>query len=189
MPDGVGIVLAARVLHGSRIERITGSDLHLHFLRIAEDLNLRVFYLGAGMETITLIKQRLGKEYPGIVMSGYDPPYKAEFSEDDNRQMIETVNNFSPDILFVGMTAPKQEKWSGGHSGQLKVKVICNIGAVFDFYAGTVERPGKFWTSNGLEWLGRLIREPGRLWKRTFISHPVFVLEVLAARFFNFKRL
>ena len=93
--------------------------------------------------------------------------------------MINAVNEFNPDVLFVGMTAPKQEKWVYENRHLINAPVICSIGAVFDFYAGTVKRPGKFWISIGLEWLPRLLREPRRLWRRTFISTPLFIWFVL----------
>jgi N-acetylglucosaminyldiphosphoundecaprenol N-acetyl-beta-D-mannosaminyltransferase len=93
--------------------------------------------------------------------------------------MINAVNKFSPDVLFVGMTAPKQEKWVYENRHRIKTPVICSIGAVFDFYAGTVKRPGKFWISIGLEWLPRLLREPRRLWRRTLISTPLFIWIVI----------
>ena len=92
--------------------------------------------------------------------------------------MVEAVNNFKPQILFVGMTAPKQEKWVYTHKSQLDAKIICSIGAVFDFYAGTVKRPGKFWIQLGLEWFPRLLREPKRLWRRNFVSTPLFLWDV-----------
>lgn len=89
--------------------------------------------------------------------------------------MINAVNDFKPDVLFIGMTAPKQEKWSYGNKEFLDSKVICSIGAVFDFYAGTVERPNKLWVNLGLEWFIRLIREPRRMWKRYLYYGPIFI--------------
>ena len=90
--------------------------------------------------------------------------------------MISAVNSFAPDALFVGMTAPKQEKWVHEHRDRLNAPLICPVGAVFDFYAGTVRRSGEFWIRMGLEWLPRLIREPKRLWRRNFISTPLFLV-------------
>ena len=89
--------------------------------------------------------------------------------------MIKAVNRFQPEVLFVGMTAPKQEKWSFQHKDQLNTKIICSIGAVFDFYAGTVERPSPFWINLGLEWFIRLIKEPKRMWKRYLYYGPIFI--------------
>ena len=93
--------------------------------------------------------------------------------------MINKVNNFNPDVLFVGMTAPKQEKWVYQNKERLNAKIICSIGAVSDFYAGTVQRVNKIWIDLHLEWFRRFLNEPVRLWQRNFISTPLFLLEIL----------
>jgi N-acetylglucosaminyldiphosphoundecaprenol N-acetyl-beta-D-mannosaminyltransferase len=121
----------------------------------------------------------LSGEYPDLKVNTYSPPYKNEFSREETMAMIGAVNDFAPDVLFVGMTAPKQEKWVHENRHLIKAPIICSIGAVFDFYAGTVKRPGKFWISIGLEWFPRLLREPRRLWRRTFVSTPVFLWYVI----------
>ena len=97
----------------------------------------------------------------------------------DNQQMITAVNAFMPDVLFVGMTAPKQEKWSFTNKAALDAKIICSIGAVFDFYAGTVVRPHPFWIKLRLEWFVRLLKEPKRMWKRYLYYGPVFIKFIL----------
>ncbi len=112
----------------------------------------------------------------------FAPPFKVAFSADDNQRMVEAVNEASPDILWIGMTAPKQEKWIYLHKDKLNVKFIGAIGAVFDFYAGTVKRPDPWFLDHGLEWLPRLIGEPRRLWKRMAISAPKFLFRVLYAK-------
>ena len=99
--------------------------------------------------------------------------------------MLEKVNHFKPDILFVGMTAPKQEKWVHLNKNILDVQIITSIGAVFDFYAGTVNRSSQFWILLGLEWLPRFLREPKRLAKRNLISTPKFLLEVVWYKIFG----
>jgi len=179
IPDGFGIVLAAKMICRQRIARIAGSDIHQRFLDDAQRKSLKVFYLGSSERTLQRIAERVNMEYPSIQVNTYSPPYKPVFSGEENLEMIRIVNNFAPDILFVGMTAPKQEKWVHEHKAALNVKVICAIGAVFDFYAGTVHRPGIFWQRIGLEWMPRLICEPRRLWRRTLISMPLFLLDVL----------
>lgn len=182
IPDGSGIVLAARVLRGEKIKRIAGADLHLYLLKKARKHNLRVFYLGSNEATLGRIAARLKQEYPSLHFAVYSPPYKSRFTNDDNCKMQEAVNRFAPDILFVGMTAPKQEKWVQENRHQLQVNTIASIGAVFDFYAGTVRRPGKLWQNLGLEWFPRLLREPRRLWRRSLISAPCFLWDVLKIR-------
>jgi len=96
--------------------------------------------------------------------------------------MIGEIRAFNPDVLWVGMTAPKQEKWVAANRKQLHVPVIGSIGAVFDYYAGVTQRAPQWICNLGLEWLYRLPREPKRLWRRTFVSAPVFLWSVLLER-------
>ncbi|MEO9892804.1 WecB/TagA/CpsF family glycosyltransferase [Aurantibacter sp.] len=175
LPDGIGIVVAARLLYGKKIKKIAGADLHEFLLNQLNSNGGSCFYLGSSENTLSLIKKRLSKEYPKLKTGVYSPPYKAEFSEEDNSAMIAAVNEFKPDILFVGMTAPKQEKWSFSNKNELDTSIICSIGAVFDFYAGTLKRPHKIWVNLGLEWLGRLIKEPKRMWKRYIYYGFIFL--------------
>jgi N-acetylglucosaminyldiphosphoundecaprenol N-acetyl-beta-D-mannosaminyltransferase len=93
--------------------------------------------------------------------------------------MLEAIRKFSPDVLFVGMTAPKQEKWVEACRGSIRAGVVCSIGAVFDFYAGTVKRPSAFWIRLNLEWFIRLLNEPRRLWKRYLIYSPLFFIDMM----------
>ena len=96
--------------------------------------------------------------------------------------MISAVNEFKPDVLFVGMTAPKQEKWNDENKDKLEANVICSIGAVFDFYAGTITRPGKVWIKLGLEWFIRLLKEPKRMSKRYIYYGAPFVWMIISRR-------
>jgi len=129
------------------------------------------------------ISEKIAVDYPQITLGTFSPPFKTKFSVADNHEMISVVNEFNPDVLFVGMTAPKQEKWSHTHVNQLNAKIICSIGAVFDFYAGTVQRPTEKWQNLGLEWLGRLIKEPKRMWQRYLRYGGVFCFYLLRAKF------
>ena len=182
LPDGVGIILAAKLLTGKQIKKISGYDLHEVILNSLDERKGSCFYLGSSDATLRKIREKLSRDHPTIRIESFSPPYKTSFSEEDNASMIKVVNEFCPDVLFVGMTAPKQEKWVYVNRHLINAPVICNIGAVFDFYAGTVKRPGKFWISIGLEWLPRLLREPRRLWRRTFISTPLFIWFVLCRK-------
>jgi N-acetylglucosaminyldiphosphoundecaprenol N-acetyl-beta-D-mannosaminyltransferase len=179
IPDGVGIVLAVKILFGKKIRKVSGSDLHAHILDVANRYSLRVFYLGASENTLLKIKEKVNLSHPNIKVGWFSPPYKNEFDPDDNRLMREKINDFNADVLFVGMTAPKQEKWIYENIQDLHVVFASGIGAVFDFYAGTVKRPSQFWIRMGLEWLPRLFREPKRLWKRNFHSTPEFLFDII----------
>ena len=183
-PDGVGIVLASRQLGGSIRERVTGSDVFagLH-AAINERGGYSVFFLGSTEEVLEDIKLKMSADYTGITVAGtYSPPYKERFSEEDNREMIRAINAVKPDVLWVGMTAPKQEKWVHQHRDQLDVKFIGAVGAVFDFYVGRVKRSHPVFQKMGLEWLPRLVQEPKRLWRRNFVSNPAFMFRVLKER-------
>ena len=179
IPDGASIVLAFKFLRHKNIERIAGWDLFLHEM---DKLNRKggvCFFLGSSEETLRKIKAKAAGVYPDIRIETYSPPYKAEFSEEDNRRMIEAVNRAKPDLLWVGMTAPKQEKWAYSHLPELDVKGhIGTIGAVFDFYAGTVKRAPLWWQKHSLEWLYRLLMEPRRMWRRYVIGNTLFVWNV-----------
>ncbi|OOQ57103.1 WecB/TagA/CpsF family glycosyltransferase [Mucilaginibacter pedocola] len=178
IPDGIGIVGAAKILKREKIKKIAGADMHTYLLKQISKTGGRVFYLGSSEETLLGIKKRLAIEYPNIEVDTYSPPFKAKFNDADNAAMIESINKFNPDALFVGMTAPKQEKWVFEHKHKLNAQIICSIGAVFDFYAETVKRPSKFWINLGLEWFIRLLHEPNHLWRRYLLYGPVFIYVV-----------
>ncbi|MCH7411687.1 WecB/TagA/CpsF family glycosyltransferase [Belliella sp. DSM 111904] len=174
LPDGVGIVLANKLINRSKIQKIAGYDVFLHILESNKNKPIKCFFLGSKDSTLKLIEDRLRKEYPNIEFGCYSPPFKSEFSSFDNAEMIGRINDFTPDFLFVGMTAPKQEKWTKTNREFLDVNVICNIGAVFDFYAGTTKRAPDFMVKSGFEWLHRSLKST-RLLKRTLTTSPLFV--------------
>jgi N-acetylglucosaminyldiphosphoundecaprenol N-acetyl-beta-D-mannosaminyltransferase len=179
LPDGMAIVLAIQLQEGIKIHKLAGADIHLHLLTDLNEKSGRCFYFGSSEKTLLKIKERLAIEFPNIRVGTYSPPFKSHFSEKENLEMIHIINAFEADVVFVGMTAPKQEKWAFNHKNQIQTKTICAIGAVFDFYAGTVERPSAFWISLRLEWLIRLIKEPRRMWKRYLYYGPVFIAYIL----------
>jgi N-acetylglucosaminyldiphosphoundecaprenol N-acetyl-beta-D-mannosaminyltransferase len=166
LPDGIGIVAAVRFLNRDKIIKFSGTDLHDTLLKKLDKKSGRCFYLGSTEKSLSKIRERMAQDFPSITVATYSPPFKSQFSDEDNAHMLSQVNAFNPDVLFVGMTAPKQEKWAHEHKEHLNATIICSIGAVFDFYAGTMKRPGKLWIKYRLEWLGRLLKEPKRMWKR-----------------------
>lgn len=185
IPDGVGIVLASKILGGSIGERVTGSDIFSGLSAVLNQSGGRnYFFLGSTEKTLAAIREKMAREYPNIRFAGsFSPPFKAEFSAEESRIMVEAINSAAPDVLWVGMTAPKQEKWIHQHRDQLNVKFIGAIGAVFDFYTGNIKRSHPLFQKYGLEWLPRLIQEPRRLFRRNFISSPLFLLRVFGQRF------
>ncbi len=183
IPDGSGIVLAAKQINKETIKKIAGADLHNFLLSKMNNSNGKVFYMGASQNTLDKIEEKIKNEYPNIKVKSYSPPFKPEFTDEDNATIVAKINKFKPDVLFIGMTAPKQEKWLYKHKEQLNFKVASSIGAVFDFYAGTVERSSHFWIDIHLEWLPRLFQEPRRLWRRNFVSSPLFIWDVIKFKF------
>lgn len=185
LPDGIGIVLAAKILNRQTIKKIAGADVHKYLLQQANSKHQKIFYLGASHITLELIEDKVKKQFPNITTSSFSPPYKSQFSANDTKLMLQKVNDFKPNILFVGMTAPKQEKWVFINKEYINAKAIVSIGAVFDFYAGTVERPNKIWISLGLEWFPRFLKEPKRLARRNLVSTPKFLLEIIWYKIFG----
>lgn len=179
LPDGSGIVLAAKQINKEQIQKIAGSDLHRYLLEVLEEKGGSVFYMGASQETLDKIAEKIAKEYPSVKVGSYSPPFKTAFSKEENDEILSRINAFDPQILFIGMTAPKQEKWLHAHKDDLSYNIASSIGAVFDFYAGTVVRPSQFWLDLHFEWLPRLVKEPKRLWRRNFVSTPVFLFDML----------
>ena len=197
IPDGASIVKACRWLRGKSQprERVAGWDLFEFEMgrleRKGEELKakseksmlpyraLRVMFLGSSEKVLGLIRERARVDYPCLEMVTYSPPYKAEFSEEENAEMVRAINAAQPDLLWIGMTAPKQEKWVYGHWRELEIHChVGTIGAVFDFYAGTAERAPRWWQEHGLEWLYRLFVEPRRMWRRYVLGNPLFVWNV-----------
>jgi N-acetylglucosaminyldiphosphoundecaprenol N-acetyl-beta-D-mannosaminyltransferase len=188
MPDGAGIVMACKWLKAKSQpkERIAGWDLfefemsHLNS-KMKESKNERmkkgrVMFLGSSEKVLALIRERAAVDYPNLEVVTYSPPYKPEFSDEDNQAMIQAINDADPDLLWIGMTAPKQEKWTYKHWNELNIHCHCGtIGAVFDFYAGTVKRAPLWWQKHSLEWLYRLLMEPRRMWRRYIIGNTKFL--------------
>ena len=188
MPDGAGIVKACRWLNAKSQpkERIAGWELFSfemnalerksEELRVKSEKCLKVMFMGSSEKVLSLIRERAAVDYPNLEVVTYSPPYKPEFSDEDNQAMIKAINNADPDLLWIGMTAPKQEKWTYSHWDELNIHCHCGtIGAVFDFYAGTVKRAPLGWQRNSLEWLYRLLMEPQRMWRRYIIGNAKFL--------------
>ena len=188
IPDGVSIVKACRWIKAKSQpkERIAGWDLFSFEMekleRESEELRTKgeesktVMFMGSSQKVLDLIVKRAAVDYPHLKVVTYSPPYKPEFSDEDNRAIIDAINDANPDLLWIGMTAPKQEKWTYSHWNELNIHChVGTIGAVFDFFAGTVERAPLWWQEHGLEWLYRLLKEPKRMWRRYIIGNTLFL--------------
>ena len=188
LADGASIVHACRWLKtpSQPEERIAGWDLFMHEMaaleKNAEDHNSHpiVFFMGSSPEVLQRVKERAALDFPYLKIITYSPPYKPEFTQEDNTAIIRAINAANPDLLWIGMTAPKQEKWTYTHWQELKIHChVGTIGAVFDFYAGTAKRAPIWWQKHSLEWLYRLILEPRRMWRRYIIGNILFIHNIL----------
>jgi len=188
IPDGVSIVKACRWLKtkSQPKERIAGWDLFVYEMQRQNEKGkmrkekCRVMFLGSSNKVLSSIRERAAVDYPNLEIVTYSPPYKPEFSDEDNKAMIQAINKANPDLLWIGMTAPKQEKWTYLHWEELDIHChVGTIGAVFDFYAGTVKRAPLWWQKHSMEWLHRLLFEPKRMWRRYVIGNPLFLWNIL----------
>ena len=188
IPDGVSIVKACKWIKAKSQpkERIAGWDLfsfemeklerESEKLRTKSEKSKIVMFMGSSQKVLDLIVKRAAEVYPHLKVVTYSPPYKPEFSDKDNKAIIDAINAANPDLLWIGMTALKQEKWTCSHWNELNIHChVGTIGAVFDFFAGTVERAPIWWQRHGLEWLYRLMKEPKRMWRRYIIGNSLFL--------------
>ena len=191
IPDGASIIKACRLLEAKSQpkERIAGWDLfafemqRLDVKSKRDDVRGKVMFMGSSEKVLSLIREKATVDYPNLEIVTYSPPYKPEFSDEDNAAIIKAINDADPDLLWIGMTAPKQEKWTYQHWKELNIHChVGTIGAVFDFYAGTAQRAPKWWQEHSLEWLYRLIKEPKRMWRRYVLGNPLFLWNIQKER-------
>ena len=188
LPDGVSIVMACKWIKAKSLpkERIAGWDLFAFEMekleRESEELRTKseeskiVMFMGSSQKVLDLIVKRAAEVYPHLKVVTYSPPYKPEFTDEDNKAIIDAIHAANPDLLWIGMTAPKQEKWIYSHWKELNIHChVGSIGAVFDFFAGTMKRAPMWWQEHGLEWLYRLLKEPKRMWRRYIIGNALFL--------------
>lgn len=178
VPDGFGCRVAALLTGCDFGPRITGFDYFEALMRELNERGGKVFFLGSSTETLARIQLRCAQDFPNLAIYAHSPPF-GPWTHAEDAQIVRLVRDADPDILWIGLTAPKQEKWAAAHKDGLRTPVIGCIGAVFDYYAGTVRRAPRWVCRAGLEWLYRLAGEPRRLWKRTIVSFPLFMWLVL----------
>lgn len=186
IPDGMSVVKACKWLHAKSQpkERIAGADLFEFEMNKLNSKGGTAMFMGSSEKTLAKIVQQAAKVYPNLKVVTYSPPYKPEFNDEDNKAIVNAINTANPDLLWIGMTAPKQEKWTYSHWNDLHIHChVGTIGAVFDFFAGNTQRAPLWWQEHGLEWLYRLIKEPRRMWRRYIIGNTVFLWHMLGEKF------
>ena len=190
MCDGVPVQWASRILGTPLKQRLTGFDFFPHFIQHSAQKNYSVYFLGAKEGVAKQLTSIFQSRYPGIRVAGYyTPPFAASFSEGQNEVMLSAINAAKPDVLFVSLTAPKQDIWIHQHLNQLNIKLAIGVGAAFDSEAGSLKRAPILMQQMGLEWFYRFLQEPGRMFRRYFIEAPIFIPLVIKQRLsINFQK-
>jgi N-acetylglucosaminyldiphosphoundecaprenol N-acetyl-beta-D-mannosaminyltransferase len=178
-PDGMPLVWLGR-LHGhAHVERVYGPDLMLAVCEQSLSKGYRHFFYGGGEGVPTLLTTNLRRRFPSLqVVGGYSPPFRP-LSGAENEQIVDAINEAAPDIVWIGLSTPKQERWMAEHLGRLAAPVLIGVGAAFDFHSGLKKQAPRWMQRSGLEWLFRLATEPRRLWRRYLVNNPLFVVLVV----------
>lgn len=172
--DGIGLKIVL-LFKFKIVKLLNGPELHNLIIKNFRNTKLRVFYMGSTNVVLSKIKEKINKDLPLWEVDTFSPPFSKTFSDEQNKEIIKNINKFQPDILFIGMTAPKQEKWVNYNKEQLNAKYIISIGAVFDFYSEEKKSAPNLFVFFNLIWLYRLITDFKHVWKRTFVSIPLFI--------------
>jgi N-acetylglucosaminyldiphosphoundecaprenol N-acetyl-beta-D-mannosaminyltransferase len=183
--DGIGLFIANLFFNKNNNSiRITGYDFFLSFLH-RTNKRKKFFFLGSDTDTLERIKKRINNENILIDCEYFSPPFKDRFSIEDNRVILEKINNFNPDVIFVGMTAPKQEKWAYENIKKVHCNLIVCVGAVFSFFSLKESRAPKLFRDLGFEWLYRLFNSPKKIYKRVIFSGTFFIYLVIKNLLFS----
>ncbi|MFO0837892.1 MAG: WecB/TagA/CpsF family glycosyltransferase [Phycisphaerae bacterium] len=178
LADGMSLVWAGRLLGRRLPERVAGIDLMTALLTRGAKRGYRFFLLGATQEVLDEVKSRVATDYPGAVVAGARNGY---YTPDDEPALAAEIAASRSDVLFVAMSSPKKERFLARWFAELDVPVCHGVGGSFDVLAGKVRRAPRIWQALGMEWLYRLLQEPGRLWKRYLITNTVFAGLLLRA--------
>lgn len=177
-PDGAPVAWMLRKLGFAGQQRINGPDLMWKYCEQAAQRKESIFLYGSTAETLAILQTRLLAAFPGLQIAGaISPPFRA-LSEEEDAADVACINASGAGTVWVSLGCPKQEKWMAAHRGRVKA-VMIGVGAAFDYHAGTIKRAPLWMQRRGLEWLHRLCSEPGRLWKRYFVTNTLFVLGAL----------
>jgi N-acetylglucosaminyldiphosphoundecaprenol N-acetyl-beta-D-mannosaminyltransferase len=177
-PDGMPLVWLGRASGHARMERVYGPDLMLAVCEQSLGAGYRHYFYGGGPGVPERLADRLCRRFPGLAVVGtYSPPFRAMTNEEDIA-VVEAMNAARPDVIWVGLSTPKQERWMHEHLGRVTAPVMIGVGAAFDVHAGIKRQAPRWMQRSGLEWLFRLGSEPRRLWRRYLVNNPWFVWEV-----------
>lgn len=174
IPDGGPLSSVGRKRGFSEMERTTGPDYLKEVLKISAEEGYRHYFYGSTEKTLEKLRKVLEKEYPGVQVAGmYSPPFRV-LTDAEDMEIIQEINAANADFIWIGLGAPKQEKWMAAHKGRINGFMV-GVGAAFDYEAGNIDRAPSWMQNCNLEWLYRLIQEPKRLFKRYFYTNVKFI--------------
>jgi N-acetylglucosaminyldiphosphoundecaprenol N-acetyl-beta-D-mannosaminyltransferase len=178
VPDGMPLVWLSRLRGFPQVERVYGPDLLLSCCRRSLETKSRHFFYGGAEGVPERLVERLQTRFPGLLVAGmWSPPFRPLTPEED-AEAVRRINEARPDIVWVGLSTPKQERWMAEHRARIGAPVLIGIGAAFDFHAGLKRQAPRWMQRSGLEWLFRLATEPRRLWRRYLRNNPLFVWHI-----------
>ncbi|PIE00293.1 MAG: glycosyltransferase [Acidobacteria bacterium] len=182
--DGAGVRLGAKLLGYDTPSRMTWADFAWDLAELCANHELSLYFLGAKPGVAAKAAEKLKAENPDLHFAGIQHGYfNKERAHPENRAVIEAINEAAPDVLVIGFGMPLQELWLNENWEALNATVTLTGGAVFDYISGDLQRAPKWMTDNGLEWLGRMLIEPKRLWRRYVVGNPLFLWRILKQRF------
>ena len=177
-PDGMPMVWAGRRA-GLDVERVYGPDLMLALCERSVAEGWSHFFYGGKEGVPEILEARLSERFPGLdVVGTYSPPFRPLTSRESD-EIVEMINAAAPDLVWVGLSTPKQERWMADHVGRLAARALLGVGAAFDLHAGLLPQAPPWMQRSGLEWLYRMIKEPRRLWRRYLRNNPAFLIGIL----------
>jgi len=190
LPDGVPLIWASKFLGKPIRGRVTGLDLLPELAKVGDKEGYRFFLLGAKEGVAQELSWQLSQRFPNLQLVGYySPPFAEKFSKEENDKMISIINKARPNILWVSLTAPKQDLWIAEHFDRLDVNIAVGVGGAFEVTAGLINRAPLWMQKNGLEWLFRFVQEPRRLFKRYFVEAPKFIPLIILSKWgMSFER-
>ena len=178
IPDGVPLVLVSRRRGYTQISRTDGPGYMLEVLKRSADKGYRHFFYGSTQETLDKMRQVLEKDYPGVQIAGmYSPPFRP-LTEEEDRDVIKMINEANADFVWIGLGAPKQERFMAAHQGQLHGLMV-GIGAGFDYLAGNIKRAPQWMQDHSLEWFYRMLQDPKRLFWRYVRTNVIFIWQAI----------
>ena len=181
LPDGKPLSVVSRFRGYKEAQKVSGPDLMPEMFKLSETKGYTHYFYGSTDETLEKLKEALELRYPNLKVTGmYSPPFRP-LTEAEDEEIIRQINDKSPDFIWVGLGAPKQEQWMYAHRDKL-CGVMLGVGAGFDFHAGTVKRAPVWMQKSGLEWLHRLTQDPKRLFKRYVVTNTKFIWYLLTGR-------